>query len=87
MTPWGESVRVSTYTVQNGSDMAAGVDGGLFAAELDDFSEEADGLGYEGFEIGLGDPGGCFSHGGMGCFWWVSWRWWWGEVGVGMDIP
>jgi len=58
----------STYTVQNGSDMAAGVDGGMFAAELDHFSKEADGLGCEGLEIGLGDAGGCFGHGGFGLF-------------------
>ncbi len=34
----------------------------MFAAELDDFAEEADGLVGEGFEVGGGDAGGCFRH-------------------------
>jgi len=46
----------------------------LFAAELDDFAEEADGLVGEGFEVGGGDAGGCFRHDEMVAGWGLRWE-------------
>lgn len=48
-----------------GGDVSAGVDGGFFAAELDDFPDEAHGFVREGVEVLEVDAGGgdCFGHG------------------------
>ena len=67
----GISLRVKkgpvTYAVQKDVDLAACVDGRLFAAQLADFAEDADGLVGELLEVGSGDAGGCFGHCGCVC--------------------
>lgn len=66
----GISLRVKkgpvTYAVQKDVDLAACVDGRLFAAQLADFAEDADGLVGELLKVGSGDARGCFKHCGCG---------------------
>jgi len=62
-----QGVKVATYAVQEDADLAACVDSRLFAAQLADFAEDADGLVGELLEVGSGDAGGCFGHCGCVC--------------------
>lgn len=57
--------QLTTYSVQVSGDVPAGVDGGFFAAELDDFPDQAHGFVREGVEVLEVDAGGgdCFGHG------------------------
>ena len=57
-----QGVKVATYAVQEDADLAACVDSRLFAAQLADFAEDADGLVGELLEVGSGDARGCFGH-------------------------
>lgn len=69
---WDQGVRVATYAVQEDADLAACVDSRLFAAQLADFAEDADGLVGELLEVGSGDAGGCFGHCGCVSLWSVE---------------
>lgn len=66
----GISLRVEkgpvTYAVQKDVDLAACVDGRLFAAQLADFAEDADGLVGKLLKVGSSDARGCFRHCGCG---------------------
>lgn len=58
--------RPVTYAVQKDVDLAACIDGRLFAAQLADFAEDADGLVGKLLKVGSGDARGCFRHCGCG---------------------
>ena len=68
-----------THSIQVRGDVAVGVEGGFFAAELDDFACYADGLVGEGVEVGGVDAGGGegFSH----CWGYIVLFWALREVG------
>lgn len=51
-----------TYTVQENTDLATGIDSCLLAAQLADFAENADCLVGELLEVRCGNARGCFGH-------------------------
>ena len=59
---------MSTYTIEMKVHRAVRIDGGCFAAERDDFAEDAHRLVDEGFEVLGIDTGSGFGGHGEYCF-------------------
>lgn len=57
-----ESEQVSTYPVQMKRDLSSGINRCLFAAQLSNASQDANGLVGELLEVGRSDTRGCFGH-------------------------